>query len=108
MILDYRISAVMLINVQRVFFLRRGEGVLGEGGWGLRRWVGVWEKVSMRGGKGKLVVDRQLRFILSHQNDSASNNTEDGNKIMSEIHFLPVIPQTMQGAKHHPETSVQK
>ena len=40
--------------------------------------------------EGRRAVEHQLKFIASHQNDSAWNNSEDGNKIMFEIHFISV------------------
>ena len=56
---------------------------------GERGWVG--EGKTVRGREGRREVERQFQFILFHQNDSALNNSEDGNKIMSEIHFLLAI-----------------
>ena len=59
-----------------------------EKGGRVRKW---WGGGGVEEREGRRAVEHQLKFIVSHQNDSAWNNSEDGNKIMSEIHFLLVI-----------------
>jgi len=67
------------------------EEVEGKGGRGSEEGWGKGRQFEVRGREGRCAMERLLRFIPSHQNYSAWNNSEDGNKIMSEIHFLPLI-----------------